>query len=142
MKKPGSLLLLLATLCFMMNSTSCDENNNTMDPLLGEPEECPCFTEEEVKDSVDKFAQEFRACVVGTDEIGIALPDNNNFTVVCKGFEYNTAKCYCNKNQVDEMDMKNQMALSEDGYDSCSKILEKVIEEDISGPGECMQAAE
>jgi hypothetical protein len=41
-----------------------------------------------------------------------------------------------------EMEMENQMTISEDGYDSYSKILEKVIEEDISGLGECMQAAE
>lgn len=142
MNKLG-LLLLAVFLSFIVFSISCDDNDNTTDPpLLDDPEACPCYSEMEVKDAVDSFVQEFRVCVVGTDEISIALPDNNNFTVVCKGLQYNTANCYCNKNQTSEMDMENQMTLSEGEYDACSMVLEKVIEEDISGPGECMQAAE
>ncbi len=139
----GPSILLAVFLSFVALSISCDDNNNTTDPpLLGDTEECPCFTEMEVKDAVDSFAQGFRVCDVGTDEISIALPDHNNFTAVCKRLEYNTANCYCNKHQTSEMDMENQMTFSEGEYDVCSMVLEKVIEEDISGPRECMQAAE
>lgn len=100
-------------------------------PDLGDPVECPCFTETEVKDEVDSFAQEFRVCVEGTKEITIALPDDNNFTISGKDKEFGTLNCVCNKNQTSDMDTQNQMTLSEDEYDSCTKILEKVIDESI-----------
>ena len=132
MNKLSSQIFVLVVLIFVMLSTACDENNNMIEPpLLGDPVECPCFSEQEVKDEVDSFDPEFRACESGTGELTIALPDDNNFTVICKDFEFNTPGCFCDKNQQNQMNTAAQMTLSEDEYDSCTKILEDVINDNF-----------
>lgn len=124
-------LFITALLLLAFLSPGCDENNNMMSTMDGEPPPgaeppatCPCFTESDVKTVAEKTSSEFRVCAFNIAQIALAEADED-FEAVCKDCAFGTSECFC-KNPSSTTD-----ELTEEEFNACAQILINVLD-DIS----------
>lgn len=122
--KINTKLLLILPLLLVMALAACDSDNNSNAQDMSDPNACPCFSAQDIKD--DAMGKDFFACSVGSSVLATSLDlseGQTEFSIQVNCPDANFGFCQCSDGVRDSISNN----VTKEQFFDCTDILVDAI---------------